>query len=447
MTAATSTVADALPSANETSNASRGTFPGFAKLRAFLSRRGVLAVVDQGIVSAANFITSVVIGRLCGETDLGVYFLGISVFYFVRGMQEQILAGPYTVYSQRRSPEALPAYAGSILIHQAIFACLTMGGLAVAETVLKLGYGPQQFLRVVPILTATLPLLLLRDLLRQMTYATLSVRPALLLDILASMLQVLTFAALAACHSLNVVTVFAAMGAACGAAAVAWFITTGASVRVHWGEVGRDFRENWNFGRWALASQLIGCSLPYVMPWIVATTEGEEAAGLLGASGTLVGIANMFVIGFCRYLSPRAARAWIDGGAAELTHVLRNAALLFIALLGPFAVGTALVGNAALRLVYGHALDGGGLILFLLTLNVLANSLGMVAGNGLWAVDRPALNFSADAAAFVITLTATALLVPGHGVMGTVVATLAGTTASAVVRATSLVRCMRSNPP
>src|SRR6185295_17625777 len=78
-------------------------------------------------------------------------------------------------------------------------------------------------------------------------------------------------------------------------------------------------------------------------------------------------------------------------------------------------------------------------ILFVLALGLLANSLGIVAGNGLWAIDQPRSNFFADVCCLLITLVAATLIIP-FGTLGAALAILAGTTSGAVVRAITLAR-------
>jgi O-antigen/teichoic acid export membrane protein len=414
-----------------------------AFLRRLAARRGVLAVGDQAIVSATNFATSVLLGRMCAESELGIYFLALSTFYFVRGIQEQVLSGPYLVYSQREDQSTLPGYTGSLFVQQAGFVGITLAGLVVVAVVLAVGFGPQHFQSLLPVIAAVIPLMLLRDLLRQLTFASLNLPRTLILDGVASLTQLVLLGGLALSGHLSAASVCGAIGVSCLLAACTWFIAPTQAWTIDRQRLRTDFQRNWTFGRWALASQLIGCSMPYVMPWIVATTDGEDAAGVLGASGTLVGIANMFVLGICNFLSPRATRALIEGGVHELRSVLMRTALLFLGTLGSFCVATALAGGSILSLVYGRTLPGGGLILFLLSVNMLANSLGMVAGNGLWALERPAANFKADVAALVATLLAMSILVPLYGAMGTVASTVFGTTIGSLVRLATLKFAMR----
>src|SRR5204863_9010217 len=204
-----------------------------------------------------------------------------------------------------------------------------------------------------------------------------------------------------------------------------------------------DWLHNWIFARWALASQLLACTTPYVMPWVVAVSHGEAQTGLLGACSTLVGLSNTFLQGLCNFLSPRAAQAFSHGGVAELRSVLTKTALLFAATLGALSALAFLFGEQVAVLVYGPQFAGAGLIIGVLSLSVLANSAGVVAGNGLWAMERPRANFVADLCSLGVVIIATVVLVPLLGPLGAAISALAGTASDAAVRLWILRSAMR----
>jgi O-antigen/teichoic acid export membrane protein len=204
----------------------------------------------------------------------------------------------------------------------------------------------------------------------------------------------------------------------------------------------RDFVSNWSFSRWALASHLLASTTPYVMPWVVAAAHGEAETGMLGACSTLVGLSNSLLMGLCNFLTPRAARAFAEGGLHELQAILAKTALLFSTTLGLFTIAAFVLGEQIAVLVYGPEFAGAGPIVGILSLGVLANSIGAMAGNGLWAMERPSANFVADAASLVVVVVATIFLVPAWGPLGAAVATLAGMTTDSTIRLFILWRTM-----
>ena len=62
------------------------------------------------------------------------------------------------------------------------------------------------------------------------------------------------------------------------------------------------------------------------------------------------------------------------------------------------------LGDQPAVLVYGERCGGTGLILALAAASMLANSLSITAGNGLWALERPRANFAADACTLAVTM-------------------------------------------
>jgi O-antigen/teichoic acid export membrane protein len=151
----------------------------------------------------------------------------------------------------------------------------------------------------------------------------------------------------------------------------------------------------------------------------------------------------MFMMGLCNFLSPRAARAFVDGGVKELKQVLAKTALLFGLSLGSVVVLGFTAGEQIAVAVYGPQFSGTGWIIGVLSLSVLANSMGVTAGNGLWAMERPHANFLADLTALGIVVVATVILVPMFGPLGAAISTLAGTSTDAAVRMLILRQTMR----
>ena len=56
----------------------------------------LVCLFNQGVVSVAGFATSVLIGRLA-PSELGVYYIGLSLVLFARGFQQQLVSTPYAL--------------------------------------------------------------------------------------------------------------------------------------------------------------------------------------------------------------------------------------------------------------------------------------------------------------------------------------------------------------
>jgi O-antigen/teichoic acid export membrane protein len=405
-----------------------------------LVQKSGLSVLDQAVVSGTSFATSVLLARCVTRDELGVYYLALSVYYFVRGIQEQVVCAPYMIYCGRKRESELAEYAGSALIHQCVVVLAMLVTLVVA---LATGFASPAVQTALWLLLLAAPPLLIREFVRQMSFAHLDLKRAIVLDVAAAVLQLGAMIALASAGRLTVSTTLAAFAVCSGIPTIGWLATRRQPMVGKFTAALRDWWYNWVFARWALASHLLASTTPYVMPWVVAATHGAAETGMLGACTTLVGLSNTFLQGLCNFLSPRAAQAFARGGLSELRSVLLHTAALFGATLGALAVVGFVLGEQIAVWVFGPQFAGAGLIIGILSLSVLANSFGVTAGNGLWAMERPSANFVADLFSLGVVVVATVALVPLLGPLGAALATLSGTSTDALVRLWILRQTMR----
>ena len=385
-------------------------------------------------------MTSVLIGRLCGRDELGMYALAMGLVQFVQGIQDQVICTPNMIYGSRKQGRELQVYSGSVLIHQLVLILLGLIGLSVAAVWLPRGSG---WSSIVLVLLAFSPFLLLREFVRQFSMSRLRPGIALSIDCGVCVLQLAGLAWFGWNGQLTIPLAFGIAGVSCLLAAAAWFVMRRNDFSIDLRATLSDWQNNWAFSRWPLLGQFTGSATPYFIPWIVVASHGASAAGLFAACSTLVGLSRMFVAGVNNVVIPRASRAYALEGASGLRHILRNTTLLYSITLGGFCLLVLIAGEFAAVATFGDKYSGSGAIMTFLALNVLATSLGQTAGNGLFAVLQPRANFVADIVSLLVTLAAAAALVPTWGATGAAAATFVGTASGAVWRSFTLRQVLR----
>lgn len=413
-----------------------------SSLRATLDRfpavsQAALSLVDQAIVSGASFVTAMIIGRTTSQETMGMYYLIASIVIIAVGMQEHVIAAPYMIYSKRRSGHDLAVYNGSVWFHHFLTTAGGVIALLAAISVLSIA-GSSPLASSLWVLLIAGPLMLLREWIRRFAFANLKIASALAVDATVAALQLGGLLWLARNGSLSVFGIFAVMGGACLIASLGWLVFAAGDIKFERDRVRPDWRSNWLFGRWTVRSYLVGNTTQYVMPWIVNLAVSTAAAGVLGACITLINLANLFLTSIDRILTPRAAQAFAAGGVRELRRVLSWAAIALLPGLALFCLTVFAVGSRVAVFVYGEQYSETGLILSVLSLSVLANGVGTIVGNGLWAIDQPRSNFIADVCCLAVTLGSAVALVSTLGTLGAALALLAGTSVAAVVRTITL---------
>ena len=146
-------------------------------------------VADQGVVSVAGFVTSILIGR-SAPSELGVYYIAMSIVLFVKGIQHQMIAIPYTIYQHQRSGSDSDQYRGSCLTQHfglMVFALVIMLGITIA---LCLGFGSSDIIPSLVVLLALIPVLMLRELARHYCFTHEKNLAAFAIDFSISLLQI-----------------------------------------------------------------------------------------------------------------------------------------------------------------------------------------------------------------------------------------------------------------
>jgi O-antigen/teichoic acid export membrane protein len=394
---------------------------------------GVFSLLDQALVSGTSFFTAVLIARACSHEDLGVYYLALTIVMLCLAVTCNLVSVPYTMRCNRRRGDARASHAGSTLFHQLAITLIAVVCLLMYASLLSLGVGPQSLRPVSWVLAGVMPLLLFREFVRRFAFAHLALRTAIAVDLAVTVLQLPGLLLAFYFHRLSVPTVYAIMGGACAVACAAWFVTMRQPMRLSGARIIPDWRDHWSFGKWALAGQVAGLA-SCLLPWMLNAVHGATATGVLGAGNTLIGLANLFVMGMANFLTPRTAHAYAEGGAPALSSVLHRAALLFVVVLGAFCVATWFVGDVLAMLVFGSRYAGHGTLITVLALATLADALGITAVSGLWVLDRAAANLAIDVVQLLVTLAVAAGLVLPLGALGIALALLAGRLAGSALR-------------
>ena len=248
------------------------------------ARKGAMALADQAIVSGASFLTTVLLGRLCGPAELGIYTMGFSILVLLYTVLQSVVAVPYTIYVQRMQGLVRRQYAGGVLVHCVILALAAMAGLAIAGGVSSLGFGPPGLAKVLWMLAVAVPFLLLRELGRRFAFAEMRMTTAFALDAIVVGLQAALLIGLACCGWLSAVTAVAAAAVGCGLVAVGWLYSARGQFVVQAAGARQAWRQNWPFSKWVLAEQSVQALNNYVMPWLLAILFGVAATGLFSAT-------------------------------------------------------------------------------------------------------------------------------------------------------------------
>lgn len=397
--------------------------------------KAILTIGDQGVVSAASFGTSIIIGRICSKDELGLYMLGFNIILFSSNLQAALVNSAHIVYSPRLSGRDHARYTGSTLIHQLLYSVAIILGLALATLGLSFASGDlASMMPVTGVLAVFITFILLKEYARQVCFASLRSTAALTLDSAAALLQLGGLVLLALTGVLSAWGSYAVIGASCLVVTVAWLFSMrrrlALDLRAAWG----DFVRNWAYARWLVYCNFIFLASIHLYPWLLVAFHGTEANGAYGACNGVLFLANPFLLGMGNFIGPKAAHALSEGGVEAMKRLTYRANLFFAVTMGSFCLAMVVLGGWIVTLLYGEKYAGNGLLVIMLALGQLPLALTVPTNYALNAMERSDVQFKSLLVALAVTATVGIWLVVSLGPVGVATGIFAANSATCLYK-------------
>lgn len=267
------------------------------------------AVVDQALLSAANFLVGLLLIRNCSDEDYGHYVLGFTALLLLTGLQGAYIGGPLSVLAPRQSPERKRRMLASLYRQSGRWTARVALSLAVGCGLLGLaGWLAWSLATLGAVYCAVIAFALQREYLR--TGLMIYERPQAVLraDLVYVALLVAGVAAAALLSEPAVPWAFAAMAAASLVGARLAHRELARAAGLHGEELPGLWRELAPLGGWAMVGTLVYWSFSQGYNYVVAGTLDLAAVAALNAARLLMMPANLMVSGIKQLLLPMAAR-------------------------------------------------------------------------------------------------------------------------------------------
>jgi O-antigen/teichoic acid export membrane protein len=391
--------------------------------------QAALALIDQLIVSGTTFLTMLMLGRLTGPHELGVFALVMTLYYLALAVQESLITVPYTVFGARLSGVRHRRYAGAALFQSAAWSVCASTILGVAAATLYLAGQDEALARVVGVIAIVLPFWLLREFARRFLFAHMQVAKVVAMSIVGGGTQLVLICGFAYAGNLSAATALGAIGAASGIVGFGWLGLSRCDFDAHSARRMYFLRKNWILGRWLLASQATPLLAGSVLLWQIMAWLGPTAIGVYAACDAILRFANPMIIAFTNVLTPQVAAGFQEGGKAQVRRIVWKSNLLLSVYLCGFALLMVVAGDWIMRHSFGNEYQGAWALLVTLGINQLVNRLSIAPGRALLVVEQSNLIMFAEFAALAVSLIAAPLLLPFYGVLGAPLTMLAGSVA------------------
>jgi O-antigen/teichoic acid export membrane protein len=396
-------------------------------------------VGDQAIVSLTSFLASVLVGRVAGRYELGVYGLGVFLFWLVASIPNALIWTPYTARAAHLPPKRRAMFAGSVTLHIFLLAA------AISTAIILAGPLPIPRLReadwFAPMCMALAPftfMMLLREHVRRITLADLRFRELMSIDAPVAAAQLGLLAALAAVGQLTATTALLA-GAAAGGTALLWLARERRNLRFSAGRAALHWKHNQRTGRWFLCVSLLWLVGDSSYRLLVGELHGIEALGRFTAAISVILCVNPLLLTLTNVAQAALARCYAVGGIDALRRSTLRGTLQVAVVAGIVFLCIAAVGGPAVAWIFGNEFAGLGSVVAALCLGTFARAVAIPVESAMVALGRGRVMTAAAAVRLTIIIGTGWPLVAWRGMEGAGYAMAVSSAASAGLQWWSLV--------
>jgi O-antigen/teichoic acid export membrane protein len=390
-------------------------------------RKGTLAVTDQALFSGANFLVNILLARWLSPSEYGAYSLAFAVFLLFAALHSAILIEPMMVFGAGKYHSRFSRYLRVLIGGH--FGLMVPASLLLLGGTFLLGrlYSSEAADAFRGLLFAAAAILLFW-MVRRVFYILLQPIFGVVSGALYFVFLIGSVAALKYTGHLTTATAFAAMGAAGLVASLIMLARFVPAWRSGAAEptLKQVSADHWRYGRWAVATAVIGWFPGHVYYALLPAWLGLEGAGGLRALMNFVMPVLQAISALTMLLLPMLVRDRVQGGTKKMNRTMLLFLVLFCGGALVYLTGLWIFRGSVFQIFYGGKYGQyAGWALLLTGLLPLGTCASAVLGDGLRALERPDSIFWCYAGSVVGALAVGIPLSATMGVSGALLGLLA----------------------
>lgn len=332
----------------------------------FLGRE-TWALTDQAVVSATNFLTSVMLARFMGLREFGVFALAWMSVLFVNSLQTALIVAPMMSIGPKQESKNKPQYFGAVVFQELVlvFFCFILVFIALTISGNYFHHADLHLLAL-PLAFSAFAYQM-QDFVRRYFFATRQGNRALADDAISYLTQLpILFGLYKAGHLNSATALWAMAGTSILGLVVGWLWME--PLEFNWQWIKTISQRHWQISRWLSASALLQWTSGNLFIIAAPVFYGAAAAGVLKASQNLMGVTHVWFQGLDNVVPAETACRLHEGGVHSMLAYTKFILFKWGGLTLLFASIIAAAPGFWLRLIYGPEMVQYGYILRLYAL-------------------------------------------------------------------------------
>lgn len=379
---------------------------------ATMSKGIVVSILDQGVVSLSNLLTSVVAARKLTPDEFGVFSLFYATLLVFSGIQNALIGNPIRVFGVAKGGSN-----GSGYFETQFGLQLALGGITslLSAGILASGtLGPSAVWVSFPLCVFFVQL---HELARTILATKLSVISLLSLDLWTHCGRILLLAILALTDRLTTNTLFLGIAIPSAFAAGAYLFPY-RSLSVRRREILSRSLENWTFGKWILIETCAYAVSSQLYLYLTALIIDARSAGALNAALAVLNLINVLLSGVMGFAIPVARDRLLNMNYEAWANWLKSVGFLIMAAVLVLWGVVALLAEHLLRVAYGEYYSGFAYLIQIIGFSYIFRAANTVLIAAFRTAELPQVGFSAQFMSAIVSSLIAYPLITEFGIAG-----------------------------
>lgn len=325
-------------------------FRAIAARASKITARTRWSIIDQILISGVNVTTGILLVRVLGLREYGIYTIVLIAVQFFGTIQVAGIVAPMMSIFDQRGNISQSSYLVAVLLHQSLFCAFTIGILVSVMTL------SQEFVSVVmPIKIGVAATLLVatqfQDLARRFFYVTERPIRAFLCDLIAYGARILLIISFALAGTLTLDGVWTATIAASFTALLV-LVPDLIKLDVSWTMIKSVTKQHSIIAGWMVGDAVAAWFSNSFFFVIIGTVLGPVQLGGVRAVQNLISVTNLLLQALENFVPSAATKALLSGGAPALLRYVIRISLVGAAGITVVAILLMLFANPIMLLVY-----------------------------------------------------------------------------------------------
>ena len=295
------------------------------------SSRGALALLDQGLISGANFIVGILLARSLAPDEYGAYALAFEAFLFLTVVYAALILEPLSVFGSSVFTNSTREYLGILLRIHIVMAMAIFVALGICAWVLEQVYPHGELALALIGVAIAAPCVLLFWLARRGFYVKLSPLQAALGALIYAVVVLGGLLIFYHYRLLSPFVAFLLMAVGSAITAPVMLVRLGVSLKLRLAtfRAAEVIRRHWGYGRWALGSAVAIWFSGAIYYPVLGSFHGLADAGALKALMNFSSPVGQAFAAMSLLSLPYAARVHHQNSLGGHHHLARNLAIIY----------------------------------------------------------------------------------------------------------------------